>query len=59
MWRVLRPGGKMIQIMAGKGMQTYLNLTDLRWAIQHKVIPRKGPGGVANVYKFTKPFCLS
>ena len=57
MWRVLRPGGKMIQIMAGKGMQTYLNLTDLRWAIQHKVIPRKGPGGVANVYKFTKPFC--
>jgi SAM-dependent methyltransferase len=56
-WRVLRPGGKMIQIMAGKGMQTYLNLSDLRWTIKHKVIPRKGPGGVANVYKFTKPFC--
>jgi hypothetical protein len=56
MWRLLRPGGKMIQIMAGRGMQTYLNLPDLAWSIKHKVVPRKGPGGVANVYIFTKPF---
>lgn len=37
MWRLLCPGGKMIQIMAGKGMQSYLNLPDLPWTIRHKV----------------------
>ena len=43
MWRLLCPGGKMIQIMAGKGMQSYLNLPDLQWSIRHKVRVRRGP----------------
>ena len=40
MWRLLCPGGKMVQIMAGKGMQSYLNLPDLPWTIRHKVCYR-------------------
>jgi SAM-dependent methyltransferase len=55
MWRILRPGGKMIQIMGSAGMQMYLKLPDLRWGVKHKVIPRDGIGGKANVFTFIKP----
>ena len=56
MWRILRPGGKMIQIMGSAGMQMYLKLPDLTWTVKHKVIPRVGIGGKANVFTFVKPF---
>jgi SAM-dependent methyltransferase len=55
MWRILRPGGKMIQIMGSSGMQMYLKLPDLPWAVKHKVIPRVGIGGKANIFTFIKP----
>ena len=54
-WRILRPGGKMIQILGAKGMQIYLRQKDLPWAVKHKAVPRKGIGGMAHVYTFTKP----
>ena len=55
MWRILRPGGRMIQIMGSAGMQLYLKLPDLPWTVKHKVIPRAGIGGKANVFTFVKP----
>lgn len=56
MWRVLRPGGKMIQIMGSAGMQMYLKLADLPWSVRHKTVPRNGIGGKANIFTFIKPW---
>jgi SAM-dependent methyltransferase len=53
--RVLKPGGRLIEIMGSRGMQQYMQPDGLLWKVSYKSIPRDGIGGNAAVFTLTKP----
>ena len=49
-WRVLKPGGRLIEIMGSSGMQQYIQPADVKWeSVTFKKIKRVGIGGYAVV----------
>eukprot|EP01052_Picozoa_sp_SAG31_P013303 SAG31_NODE_797_length_12029_cov_13.875692_10_plen_283_part_00 len=55
-WNVLKPGGRLIEIMGSSGMQQYIQPPDLPWAsVTFKKIKRVGIGGYAVAFTLTKP----